>query len=817
MKRFSSFLTITFLLLLGQSGPPSSGGGGGGPTTQGIGGGSTNTPGADSVVNVKNYGAKGDGKMAFDASMPVGVPSAGSNANGNLSAPAYTTTLPNALVFSAFSRTGGTLSAGPSGTNVANIAVSAGQNMGLWLGYQLQATAGTVAANTATQSSNGWAALTFAIANGGGTVTVGNATTCTAAGTSTATCTKPTGTGAGDLLIAIAARYPNASADTMATPAGWSPCGNLDTGNASTNAAITCFVAIAGRITGSTAFVTSSASDTPAGTIVDLQGAHLVFDNKITSASAAFVAADQGKLFYLAASSLNGITIPSTLSGTTVQGDGYLNYVLDGTDVYATVPNSTTASISSKTYLYLTDDCAGSNAIQTAINAFTNISGTVWFPQGFYGCSQNLTFPTGTTVILQGAGYFGPEWLKLNVDTQLSAKGSTGIFWPNTIASGAAIQFTSPANTTIQGAQDQIRNMLLEGGVGVGQDGGNGDGIDIVNWSHVGLYNTGVFNFSGHGIYIDAASGGGSAANNYTVDDKIEDDWIHGNGKNGIQIGGNSVVTFLESIFLINNEIESNAGTGIEMDSGTNETIDSLQILGGLVQWDNTPAANPGYEIKQAGSVYGCTIQGVHVEINYNNTIGLFEGNTGVSNLQGCNADHNFFNLAAGTGTTAIKLGGDATHAAAWMSVIGNAVSSGYANNITLTDVNNALVVNNDCATTTCTATAAPALSLTNGSIVSSTGGAIPTATCSGGSTGVSIAAGSTNNRGQIVTSSSASTNCTVTWSAAAAWPQAPFCIVDDAAASITPTGVSVGATSTSSMVIDFASAASKTFNWVCM
>jgi hypothetical protein len=124
--------------------------------------------------------------------------------------------------------------------------------------------------------------------------------------------------------------------------------------------------------------------------------------------------------------------------------------------------------------------------------------------------------------------------------------------------------------------------------------------------------------------------------------------------------------------------------------------------------------------------------------------------------------------------------------------------------------------------TVTNTATTGPpsftnGLTSTAGGVISSTGGAIPTATCSGGSTGVSIAAGSTNNRGQIVTSSSASTNCTVTWSAAATWPQAPFCVVSDGSASITPTGVSVGATGTSTFVIDFASATSKTFNWVCM
>ena len=110
----------------------------------------------------------------------------------------------------------------------------------------------------------------------------------------------------------------------------------------------------------------------------------------------------------------------------------------------------------------------------------------------------------------------------------------------------------------------------------------------------------------------------------------------------------------------------------------------------------------------------------------------------------------------------------------------------------------------------------AGSLGLTTGGLFNATGGAVPTATCSGGSTGVSITAGSTNNRGQIVTSSSASTNCTITWSAASTWPQAPFCVFQDAAASITPTAVSTGACGTSTCVLDFASATSKTFNYLC-
>lgn len=104
-----------------------------------------------------------------------------------------------------------------------------------------------------------------------------------------------------------------------------------------------------------------------------------------------------------------------------------------------------------------------------------------------------------------------------------------------------------------------------------------------------------------------------------------------------------------------------------------------------------------------------------------------------------------------------------------------------------------------------------------NGFTLQSIGGTIPTATCSGGSSGVSIASGSTNNRGQLTTSSSASTNCTITWSTSGAWFNNPFCVFTDANASVTPVAYSTGACSTSTCVVDFVSATSKNINWMCL
>jgi len=105
-------------------------------------------------------------------------------------------------------------------------------------------------------------------------------------------------------------------------------------------------------------------------------------------------------------------------------------------------------------------------------------------------------------------------------------------------------------------------------------------------------------------------------------------------------------------------------------------------------------------------------------------------------------------------------------------------------------------------------------LQLTSGSVFSTTGGTAPTATCSGGSTGVSLAAGSTDNRGIITTSSSASTNCTITFNHT--WPQAPFCDFTDANASATPLGYSADTVNTTTAKFDFASATSAKVTYHC-
>lgn len=194
-------------------------------------------------------------------------------------------------------------------------------------------------------------------------------------------------------------------------------------------------------------------------------------------------------------------------------------------------------------------------------------------------------------------------------------------------------------------------------------------------------------------------------------------------------------------------------------------------------------------------------------------TVGVAQGGTGTTTAP--TSGQVPVGNAGGTAYVPQSLNGDV----ASVSATGAVTLGANAGNITSGTLTTAVAAAaNPISTTTGNISSTTGqIKTTAGGVIQTSGGAIPTATCSGGSTGVSIAAGSTNNRGQIVTSSSASTNCTITWSAASTWSNAPFCSFDDGAASITPTAVSVGACGTATCVIDFASATSKTFNWVCM
>lgn len=105
-------------------------------------------------------------------------------------------------------------------------------------------------------------------------------------------------------------------------------------------------------------------------------------------------------------------------------------------------------------------------------------------------------------------------------------------------------------------------------------------------------------------------------------------------------------------------------------------------------------------------------------------------------------------------------------------------------------------------------------VSVSNGGLINSTGGTAPTLTAGCNGAGSAVAAGSTDNRGQITTQTAAATTCTMTFNHT--WPQAPFCLAADSEAQITPAAYSVGATSTTTVVFDFVSAANDKFNYHC-
>jgi hypothetical protein len=220
-------------------------------------------------------------------------------------------------------------------------------------------------------------------------------------------------------------------------------------------------------------------------------------------------------------------------------------------------------------------------------------------------------------------------------------------------------------------------------------------------------------------------------------------------------------------------------------------TIGSGLVIGdNTIQWNNMAHASNNAEIEIFGGTPSCQILRNWVEADQTNTSQfLDQQNASAAQTLGCDYIRN---QAPGSGSATLLLGTDATHQIILSNISYNqracVTSQFYDRSVKF--------LNNYC---------------------SGTWGTAPTVTCSGGSTGASVTAGSTNTSGQIITSSIASTNCTLTFSTTTnPPPYAPFCSVDDGSASITPSSVSVGATSATTMVIDFASATSKTFNYVC-
>jgi hypothetical protein len=108
-------------------------------------------------------------------------------------------------------------------------------------------------------------------------------------------------------------------------------------------------------------------------------------------------------------------------------------------------------------------------------------------------------------------------------------------------------------------------------------------------------------------------------------------------------------------------------------------------------------------------------------------------------------------------------------------------------------------------------------LTANNGGVIQSTGGAAPTLTAGCNGAGSSVLTGSTNNRGQFTTQTAAATTCTLTFSAAGIWNQAPFCLFADADASITPVAFAAGAITAATAIVDFVSASNKIINYICM
>jgi hypothetical protein len=229
--------------------------------------------------------------------------------------------------------------------------------------------------------------------------------------------------------------------------------------------------------------------------------------------------------------------------------------------------------------------------------------------------------------------------------------------------------------------------------------------------------------------------------------------------------------------------------------------------LGGNIAWQNTNKAGTG----STANTYG-------------NVLTLSPPNTGTS------APVNYVdikNAITGSGPTIASTGSDAAVPLTITPKSTGALTLTTAGNTTINSGNNQLFL--QVAGTTIVSVIATALrgqtdntydlgtttlrwrDFFLGRHINTAGSTAPTV----GTCGTSPSITGFDTAGQVTTGSSATTACTITFGVA--FVAAPTCVITDANGSITPAAFSVGTVSTSSVIINYASATSTKFNFICI
>lgn len=364
--------------------------------------------------------------------------------------------------------------------------------------------------------------------------------------------------------------------------------------------------------------------------IIRYDGAMSSGSSTLTSASGTFASSDVGKL--ICVDGVSSTTFTDQQRTGHVELCGTIATYNSATQVGLSFSNASGGSVSSQIYGYATDDCGGSDPIQTAINSLTN-GGTVIFPAGLYGCGTTITLPYTVTVNLTGSGVRRIT----DVSTNHASPTTALLFLTKSLAGGGGITVLGPSGSQVYWLQDQIKNLALIAGTGDDYDGGCStcDGIWLGNASNVWLDND-IFNgWGGYGVEID-----GGAGTQPEVGVTLRGVLVQRSGLDGIGLGCQDNSSFLQDITITDYSASVN-----NWDSGLHicDPVYSFVSTGtSLWQGNNEGNNDPGYEMNITQSCYGCLIQDNYFEVDWGDTGCVQDGNSGQAIL-GANFDTDYF------------------------------------------------------------------------------------------------------------------------------------------------------------------------------
>lgn len=573
----------------------------------------------------ETYGAVGDAKVLVDTIPTPGVYTTGTTTTTSVVAQPIDTTTPNSVVITALLSGSPNAITGPGAATVRTSVTGTSSLWAGWVGDQPVAAVSQVAAQTGTVPSAATAGgASIVLHPSGGTITYSAANSQSTPTATANTVNVPAGA-TGDLLIGIIGIF------SFTVPSGTAVSSFTKLGSVTVPSAANLSVYTRVRQAGDTSFTVNSVAGTGLFYAI-LDYANAAADTGIASLAANWSAADVGKLLCSEGYGSNDFAgQPTDVCGT----------IASVTNAHLMVPSFATGGVqgfipgtrnglanSGFELDYATDDCAGSNPIQTAINAVVtsgtagNVNaaggGTLLLSKG-YGCSQSLTIPSNVTVNIRGTGAALTRWAYSGNTSNLPS-------FPYSSATGARLAFltkslVSPAISLSSGlhnapyanmTQDVWSDFTVWGGAGIHWDGGgNVDGILASNVVSLTFRDMIVGNFGSNCVQFTGPTGG-VASTDYNTRVQLRGDLITSCGAYGVELGPSNG-GYDQDFDFDTNDIEGHGLGGLYLPSGS--TWHSLVMQGSnILQRDNASGALSVYEINIAGTLSGCFMAGNYYE-----------------------------------------------------------------------------------------------------------------------------------------------------------------------------------------------------------